>query len=267
MNNNKAAIIIPFYKDQLSAYEAIALQQCFKLLSAYNIIAIKPEKLNLPVSVTNYPFYKVVSFNDSYFESVQGYNRLMLSAEFYAAFTAYEYMLIHQLDAFVFKDELAYWCSQGFDYIGAPWINRVKYGWFKSVKRSIQYYIHTRYNIVNNGLPTAKQLEYKVGNGGFSLRRVQVFHELCIKYRSTIEIYNSNDHHYFNEDIFWSIEVNRKRRILKKPSYKQALKFAFEMYPNRALEINNNELPFGCHAWDLNIEFWRPIFSAAGYRV
>ena len=31
-------------------------------------------------------------------------------------------MLIYQLDAFVFQDDLAYWCQQNYDYIGAPWL-------------------------------------------------------------------------------------------------------------------------------------------------
>lgn len=44
----------------------------------------------------------------------------MLSAEFYDRFAAYEYVLIYQLDAFVFADRLAEFCQMGYDYIGAP---------------------------------------------------------------------------------------------------------------------------------------------------
>jgi hypothetical protein len=45
-----------------------------------------------------------------------------LSEEFYQAFTDFEFMLIYQLDAFVFRDELADWCRSGYEYIGAPWL-------------------------------------------------------------------------------------------------------------------------------------------------
>ena len=31
-------------------------------------------------------------------------------------------MLIYQLDAYVFKDELLNWANKGYDYIGAPWL-------------------------------------------------------------------------------------------------------------------------------------------------
>lgn len=45
----------------------------------------------------------------------------MLSAEFYERFLAWDYILLCQTDAFVFRDELADWCARGYDYIGAPW--------------------------------------------------------------------------------------------------------------------------------------------------
>jgi hypothetical protein len=263
----KVAVIIPFYKNNLSAYEAIALQQCFKILSGHTVIAIKPQQKELPGGANAYPFFKTVSFADDYFSSVQGYNRLMLDASFYQAFLDYDYILIYQLDAFVFKDELDYWCSQGFDYIGAPWIRGVKQGVFKMIKNRIQNYIHIRYNILKEGLPSPKQFIFKTGNGGFSLRRTQPFYDMCLQYRDKIAIYNSRDSHYFNEDVFWSIEINRRKKVLRIPYYKTALKFSFEFYPVQAMVINHQELPFGCHAWDLYADFWRPIFKQAGYDI
>lgn len=264
----KAAIIIPFYKDELVHNESVALQQCFKILGNHNIIAIKPEKLVLPVAVTKYPFYKTTAFSDDFFTDVQGYNRLMLSAEFYNAFIDYEFILIYQLDAFVFKDELLYWCSLGFDYIGAPWIEPYIFpNVFEIVRAKIQAYYFARFNIQVNGLPSHKQLKYKVGNGGFSLRRTKKFYELCIKMRDKIEEYNKQESHLFNEDVFWSLEVNRRHKVLKKPGYKKALQFSFELHPKEALYINNNLLPFGCHAWNMKKDFWRSILKEAGYDV
>lgn len=263
----KAAVIIPFYKDKLTAYESIALQQCFNVLSKYPIIAIKPQSLALPDEVTKHPFFNTVSFDDSYFKDIQGYNRLMLDAVFYKAFLDYEYILIYQLDAFVFKDELNFWCSQQIDYVGAPWIRATSYGFFKMQFKKLQYYIHTRFNIQRNGVPGKKQFEYKVGNGGFSLRKTRIFHDLCITQKVKIKQYNSNSSHHFNEDVFWSIEVNRKRKVLNIPGYRKALKFAFEFNPERAFITNKHQLPFGCHGWDINIDFWRPIFKDLGYEV
>jgi len=220
--DKKVAVIIPFYKDSLTAYESIALQQCFKVLSGHPIIAIKPQKLVLPGEITTYAFFDAVSFDDAYFDNVQGYNRLMLDDAFYREFLAYEYILIYQLDAFVFKDELLDWCNMNIDYVGAPWIKPHDYpDTIKAVKSKLQYYFHTRYNIQKDGLPTDQQFAYKVGNGGFSLRRTEKFHDICLSHPEKIAAYNSNDNHLFNEDIFWSVEVNRKRKILNIPSYKQ----------------------------------------------
>src|ERR1035438_315900 len=102
---HKVAVIIPFYQDSLSEYEIIALEQCEKVLHAYPKIAIKPQSLVLPEATKKYNFSNEVSFEDKYFEGIKGYNSLMLSELFYSKFLDYEYILIYQLDAFVFKDE------------------------------------------------------------------------------------------------------------------------------------------------------------------
>jgi len=264
----KVAVLIPFYKDTLSGHENIALVQCFKILANYPIIAIKPESLSLPAGSTEYPFADTITFGNEYFKDIAGYNRLMLSEAFYKKFLDYEYILIYQLDAFIFKDELTYWCKQNWDYIGAPWIKAHPYpDIFKAIKTKIKNYTDTRYNVYEGGVPSDNQFSYKVGNGGFSLRRTRKFYEICLSHRDMIEQYNGKNSHFFNEDVFWSIEVNRKKKILKIPGYKKALTFAFEFFPHRALTINNNQLPFGCHAWDLNIDFWKPIFKELGYEI
>jgi hypothetical protein len=111
-------------------------------------------------------------------------------------------------------------------------------------------------------------MEGRVGNGGFSLRRVSIFAEYCIKFKPLIDDFiNAKDPYWFNEDVFWSIELNRKKSRLKIPPAKKALQFAFETYPERALILNSNKLPFGCHAWDKNLDFWKPIFEKQGYTI
>lgn len=87
-------------------------------------------------------------FNEQYFDSVKSYNELMLSVDFYRSFREYQYMLIYQLDAFVFEDQLEYWCNKGYDYIGAPWIK------------------------------ANKKFHPTCGNGGFSLRKIDSFIQL-----------------------------------------------------------------------------------------
>jgi hypothetical protein len=54
------------------------------------------------------------------------YSQLLMSKEFYELFIEYDYIIIYQLDCFVFKDSLENWLYTGFDYIGAPWVDGVK---------------------------------------------------------------------------------------------------------------------------------------------
>jgi len=269
MNENyKVAVIIPFYRDTISWSEKIALQQCEKILSAYPKIAIKPESLILPLAAGEVNFIKVTNFADDYFDGIKGYNKLMMSELFYGSFLEYEYILIYQLDAFVFKDELNFWCSRRYDYIGAPWLRDKSYRHFgKELVARFVSYLHARFDIQKNGLPGEKQFHNRVGNGGFSLRRVRKFHELSIERRAKVIKYLSRDEHEYNEDMFWSVEINRTRRRLRIPSYKIGIKFSMEIYPDRALKLNNGELPFGCHAWDIHTDFWRPIFKTFGYDI
>lgn len=267
MPKKTVAVIIPFYKDHLTDNEKVALQQCKKVLNNYPIMAIKPHKLDSSF-LTPYNLTEILSFDDSFFEDIQGYNQLMLSDQFYGRLLDFEFMLIYQLDAFVFKDNLKYWCKQGYDYIGAPWLNYMPNRDFvKRTKEKLLKYIHTRYDIYIGGLPSSRQFHNLVGNGGFSLRRVQRFYDLCMVSRALIEKYNNENEKHFNEDVFWSIEINRKNKKLKIPLYQIALRFAFESDPENAFRINNGQLPFGCHAWDKYPDFWRPIFKELGYTI
>lgn len=266
--SGKVAVIIPFYRDTLSHFEEIALLQCEKVLINYSKIAIKPQHLVLPQKAGIVSFNNVVNFDDKFFKGIQGYNALMLSDAFYKAFLDYEYILIYQLDAFVFKDELNYWCNQNYDYIGAPWLRRKGYkSLVKANAYELVYKWHRFFNLQKNGLPTEKQFYDQVGNGGFSLRRVRKFYDLAIELRTSAHDYLNKGGAMFNEDAFWSIEVNRKIKRLNIPDYKTGVKFSIELQPERALELNAQQLPFGCHAWDLHLEFWRKVFSKYGYEI
>lgn len=264
----KVAVIIPFYRSTLSAYEIIALQQCELVLSAYPKIAIKPVNLTLSAESAIVSFTDIVSFDNHFFESITGYNHLMLSTEFYKTFLDYEYILIYQLDAFVFENDLEYWCSQNIDYIGAPWIRKKNDNIIlKKVQIKLQSFLYTYLNIHKKGLPSRSQFFNKVGNGGLSLRRVKKFYDLTLTMQSSINFYLSKTAFQYNEDSFWSIEVNRKKKILNIPTWETGLKFAFETYPEKAYLLNKGVLPFGCHDWDKYVDFWRPIFKLYNHNI
>ena len=173
---------------------------------------------------------------------------MMLDKRFYQRFADYQYMLIYQLDAWVFRDELDEWCNKGYDYIGAPWIEKDGQG---------------------------QPLELcGVGNGGFSLRRIQHFiavlsykgpvkraKQLNLKcslknslyrfayslgYQNNISYYKKDETLY--EDIFLSIFLTNTKLYAKMPEPETACHFAFEQSPSFLYSLTKR-LPFGCHAW------------------
>ncbi len=249
-------IIIPIYKEQPTNFEKISIQKCFKILGNYEICFVAPHNLKIDYyeKLLNQKV-EIERFDNHYFEGISGYNHLMLSREFYARFIEYEFILIYQPDCFVFRDELEYWCQQEYDYIGAPWLFEEYYQLPKFEKKLI--YLNNRYNIYHNPQQlTRKDIYLKVGNGGFSLRRVKKFIKaLDNKY---IELFKSNDNaSVYNEDVFWSVVA----KDIKKPTLEIGSRFSLDPGARRGLAINNNQLPFGCHAWDRDINFWKQFIN------
>lgn len=246
---NMVKVVIPIYKTALNKYEEYSLCQCFSILGEkYPIIFIKPESLDISPLYEKYAgCFEVECFEDKYFESVKSYNQLMLSSEFYERFLDVKYILIYQTDALVFRDELEKWCGREYDYIGAPWIPKVKY--LKGIGRMI-WLLRLGISHISFTSGHAIQREYKVGNGGLSLRNTRNFHEVTKRMVDLVTYYKENcDKISFNEDIFWGVEVNKHGAGLRIPSYKEALRFSIEMYPESSYILGGEQLPFGTHAW------------------
>ena len=266
---DEVIIVIPVYRDYLSAYERISLQQGISILAKYKIIVIKPRSLNLTV-FNDFPFIEYLSFNDNCFLDVDAYSQLLMSPKFYQEFLRYKYMLIYQLDAFVFKDELLDWCNLGYDYVGAPWLKNNEYtDVFHYLKSRLLIFLSIRYNkrVRGKDEPSRRQYENQVGNGGFSLRRIAKFYQLANQYADPFNCNHLGLDNWLPEDVFWAISINRLKTRLRIPGYKQAVRFSFENALERAFSLTNNVLPFGCHAWDDHADFWRSAFAEQGYSI
>lgn len=263
MNNN--IVVIPVHKKKPTDYEIMSLCQCFHILKKHPICFVGPERLDIS-AYTSIIFDSETRwfeerFPNVFFEGIKGYNLLMLDKAFYKRFAKYQYILIYQLDAWVFRDELDEWCAKGYDYIGAPWLEEDN----------------------KENLTLAR-----VGNGGFSLRRVQHFIDVLtykgpvkkaaqlnlsptlkntiyklfynIGYQNTISYYKKDETLF--EDIFLSIFLSNTKLRAKMPSPEEASHFAFEKHPS-FLFSRNGQLPFGCHAWGKYEydTFWKGIIN------
>ncbi len=226
-------VLIPIYKTSISGNELKSLEQCRTVLTNHTKIFIHPTDLDLSFYKKKFPEIEFRGFDQDFFEDIVGYNRLLLSPLFYESFST-DYILIYQLDAWVFRDELLDWCQKGYDYIGAP--NAEK----GSGNNSWQD------NLLGN----------HVLNGGLSLRNTKA----CLK---AVKIHELVFKKGFkgNEDTYFSACYARfffVRFLLKLPKYRIALKFAFEKTPKEAFKLNNHTLPFGCHAYEkYDYDFWK----------
>jgi hypothetical protein len=264
------AVVIPLsHKTWYTPEEEIAFRHVRRHLAPYDKYVIVPRSHR-----ATYPGMRPLRASDRYFGSADRLTPLMLSERFYRAFGRYEFILICHLDALVFADRLADWCSAGYDYIGAPWLHSAD---------------------------TPHITEEKVGNGGFSLRRVS----------SLLRVLRSR-RYFVDPDEYWRKyaartgpilrTVNRPRRLLKHlklfndvrwhvrwalaggvhedrfwaeyatqydPEFRiapvdVAMRFAFEAEP-RACSARIGGLPFGAHRWTrFDRQFYEPYLIHEG---
>lgn len=248
-------VVIPIYKEisELSTAELSSFKQILQVASKHEIFIV----CSWNIKIDNYFEYaeiqkvkvNFVYFDKLYFENIEGYNRLMLNVDFYKTFNNFEFILIYQLDAWLFDDQLDFWSKKGYDYIGAPWLETDVRSWL------ILFPMHLRivYKLLNLFRPMKI-----VGNGGFSLRRVSSFINFLSQHESLANRWSCH------EDLFWSYAtiIDRNFHI---PNYQEALAFSFETEPMLAFKLNQNRLPMGCHAWEkYEPGFWSSYIEING---
>lgn len=238
----EVCIVVPMYRMNFTPYEKISFDQTYKMLSNFPIIFIHPKSIDLTHLRETYPLISFQSFDNEYFKDIAGYNRLMLSTELYQRFDTYKYILIAQLDTYIFRQNLLDFCQNDYDYIGAPWRKKKLYqtwifSYFLDKKKA-------RYNKLDK--PCRQNLYGQVGNGGLSLRKVQSHIEALEKHSKRRDFYLSHPGiPLYNEDVFFAIEVPE----FKYPTADEALAFSFDKYPRYCYQLLGNQLPFGCHGW------------------
>ncbi|MGL4853362.1 MAG: DUF5672 family protein [Phocaeicola sp.] len=251
------AVVIPVYTNEWSEFEIISFNRCKLILKEHSIFVAVPISLDCSKLPVNLEGIIVKQFPDHFFEGIQGYNRFMLSSLFYSSFLEYDYILISQLDCYIFKDNLLDFCNADYDYIGAPWLPSHEKSFVKTFFRKLKQ-IKSSYS--KRIHPVDRY--YQVGNGGLSLRKVSTFLEITATKCSEIDTFLSKKGDLYNEDIFFALYVTTLGLKLHKPSFKVAAQFAIERNPAYGMQIAGG-LPFGCHAWykEPFYSFWRNYIS------
>lgn len=249
----KCIVLFPVYKS-LDTEEREVIRHALEMTQGFAAAFAAPESMVFDGSFNGFDSLPVERFADDFFSGIPGYNRLMLDSGFYERFREFEYILIHQTDAYIFSPDLGYWCGRGWDYIGAPWFRENKlprYRFWQAVFRSS--------GLLARCKPVLRQaLSNNVGNGGLSLRRVDSFLRVLEAADPRIlALYRENRSDIFNEDVFWGMQAPLICPGFKIPGWREAMRFAVERSPSRSYEIMGG-LPFGCHAFNrIEPDFWR----------
>ena len=265
-----AVVVTLSTKTTYNPDEEIAFRHVRHYLSRYDKYVLIPDD-----HPAIYPGLLPKRFDPQFFGDAQRHGRLLLSEDFYRAFLDYEYILIYHLDALVFGDELLDWCRAGYDYIGAPWLLSPD---------------------------TPHITAPKVGNGGFSLRRVRSFlrvlnsrryfvdpdeywQKYCARTSKPVQLVNLprkylkrlswfNDvrwhakwavHGDVHEDRFWAEYATHYDPDFKIAPVDVAMRFAFEAEPRKCFERIGHRLPFGAHRWQkFDRAFYEPYLLHHG---
>jgi hypothetical protein len=260
-----AVIVIIAHKSVLSKNEERSLLQCSKIFSNYPIKFICPKVLDVTVYKRLLPHADIDFIDKKWQSSYWMFSMLKVNKLLYKKYRKYEYILFYEADAWVFRDELKYWCERNFDYIGAPWFEGHAAG--NSTK------------IIG------------AGNGGFSLRKnkscLRVIRKLAfikmarmfwfksylqaiVPFKKVLRLCNHilkiKDpekliafilHEEILEDRYWSEGMGGVFTDFKVADIQSSLSFSFEVRPSLLFEMNGRNLPFGCHAWEkYEPQFW-----------
>lgn len=252
IEKRNTAVVIPVHKSRPSKNEALSFKKCSQILGNHPIVLVTTRNVNLGVYRKIFPGFEIEILDDHALGSIAAYNKLLLSSRFYERFLQYDHILIYQLDALVFKDELSDWARRNYDYIGAPWLKFplqlfFSVAWHVSLSEAFKVF-------------SRKMLKNPVGNGGLSLRKVKSCLQAIEENQELISRWHAN------EDYFWSYYATKNGKPFTKPSKQEAVNFAIETNPIKAFKRLNSELPFGVHDWEsYNKNFWLYLFRKHKY--
>ena len=118
--HGQVVILVISHKSILEETEINSLRQLYKILGHYPIKFICPEGLDISS-------YEIIS-NKIEFDFIEAewlsnylmFNRFKLLPQLYYKYNKYRYILFYQLDAWVFRDELAEWCNKNLIILAPP---------------------------------------------------------------------------------------------------------------------------------------------------
>jgi hypothetical protein len=264
--NISLCVIIPVHKPVPSADEIISLKAAQAQLVKYDCFLIYPDGMDTSIYTSLFMELKLKPVDPKWLSSVEQYNKMKLSLDFYSLFSNYQYMLTYELDAYIFHSDFEDTGAFNFDFIGAPFFEGY---WEAKPGASLSKGCNSGFSI-RNVRSCIKVLELHE-----QVRLGWLMYKLFLSYSSKLrtrlnkltnnkyEVYISGKFGFYfanfhlNEDLVWSEVVPQLFHEFKVADPISALKFSFEYNLADSLRLNGDKLPLGCHAWYKHIDFWK----------
>lgn len=255
-----AVIIIPVYKFYPNDLEEKSITSITSVLTKRRILFVAPFGLDISAyKKFQLPFE---FFHPSFFSSISGYNRLLMSIEFFKRFSDYSHMLICQTDTWVFRDELDNWMQLPYDYIGSPiqgkdgaWMPYGGNGGFslRNIEASLR--VLKKWRIMDSPKNVWKEHQKFHNWSGLLLRSPIILARMAGYRNNSLNFVKEFGN---NEDVFWSVWAAQIYKGFRVAPFSEEIAFGFDRFPQELFEKNHQQLPFGCHAWEKNYDnFWK----------
>ena len=200
------SVIIPILEPDLSPTQERILHHSLEMLANYPIIFITFQTADLSIVREHQNEIDVVYFPKEYFQSRESLAKLYLMPDFYERFSWSSFLLIHELNSWVLKDELHYWCKQGYDYLRAAPVfpEGFTIDKFKLIKGLDQ----AEKQVLGNAFQ---------GNGLYLCLVERMAKTLKSKQKTAYE-YRHHDELINRDSVFWEAEANRFWSNLRRPT-------------------------------------------------
>ena len=203
------SVIIPVPEPNLSPTQERILHHSLEILEKYPVIFITYEGADLSIIREHKEQIDVIYFPKEYFETRQTLAKLFLMEDFYDRFSWSDFLLVHELNSWVVRDELHYWCKQGYDYLKAAPVSK---------NGSDKLEISAFSRIIGLNEVNKEALGKGFENNGLYLCHIKSTIKTLKAKNKTAYRYR-HDANLVNRDaIFWEIEANRFSHNLRKPS-------------------------------------------------
>lgn len=269
-NTGKCLIVIPTHKPLPTSEEQKSFINTIQTLSKW------PIRVVLPSGISGLEYQRLardvgieidtLNLRPGFMGSIENYNKMALSPDFYKLFIKFENILIVHLDSWIFRDELNYWLEQGYEYVGAPLFlprgDKTKDVFslmspqggngglsLRNVSKHIE--LTERLKIKLNTTLVIKGVMFLSRNKQFHFVKIfvkSIFSALrsASKFRSKNSVY---------EDAMISIYFSLLDRTFRVAPPEKAIGFALEVNAEEILEYHSRlSTPFGLHGYDKYIE-------------